>query len=334
MNKKNVNRYLSCRLCFILLILSYGPSHSQNLSSDVKRILFIGNSITYQGNYVNAVEAYFLTHFPGKKYEIINVGLPSETVSGLSEPGHAGGAFPRPDLHERLHRVLAQIKPDLVFASYGMNDGIYLPLDADRFKHFKDGINWLHEEVVKTGARIIHLTPPVYDELTGKSTGYAAVLDRYTDWLLSLRSSLKWEVIDVHYPMKKYLEAHRKVDSKFALNGFALASDGVHPGETGHWIMAKQILLYLGCEQAAKSHGIAEDVSQFPNGLEILKLVTERQMIMRDAWLTATGYIRPGLNDGLPIAEAQLKSQEIERKIHTLTDNQKLPNAQSAAAEK
>ena len=50
----------------------------------------------------------------------------------MSEEGHAGGKFPRPDLHERLDRALPKTKPDLVFACYGMNDGIYLPLDEAR----------------------------------------------------------------------------------------------------------------------------------------------------------------------------------------------------------
>ena len=61
-----------------------------------KRVLFLGNSITYAGTYVSAIEAYLITHFPKQSYEFINVGLPSETVSGLSEPNHADGRFPRP----------------------------------------------------------------------------------------------------------------------------------------------------------------------------------------------------------------------------------------------
>src|SRR2546425_2764856 len=44
----------------------------------------------------------------GRQIEFLNLGLPSETVSGLSEEGHAGGQFPRPDLLERLARVLAR----------------------------------------------------------------------------------------------------------------------------------------------------------------------------------------------------------------------------------
>ena len=85
--------------------------HAQNIDPKVKRIVFLGNSITWQANYVNDVIAYLTVHYPDRHFEFINVGLPSETVSGLSEPGHAGGAFPRPDLHERLQRVLDQTRP-------------------------------------------------------------------------------------------------------------------------------------------------------------------------------------------------------------------------------
>jgi lysophospholipase L1-like esterase len=301
---------------FISLVQLF--SNAQNIASGTKRILFLGNSITWAGMYVNDVEVYLTVHYPGRRFDFINVGLSSETVSGLSEPGHAGGSFPRPDLHERLGRVLEQTKPDLVFACYGMNDGIYMPFDTGRFQKFKDGINWLHDEVVKTGARLIHLTPPDYDEVKGKSKGYAAVLDRYADWLLSMKSISEWEVIDIHYPMKKYLAAHRKIDSTFKLDGFALAADGVHPGETGHWIMARQILLYLGFKDVARSPGITESIKQIPDAEELVKLVAKRQNMMRDAWLTATGHLRPGLPVGLPLNEAQTKSDELTREIEGL----------------
>ncbi|HLL43407.1 MAG TPA: GDSL-type esterase/lipase family protein, partial [Segetibacter sp.] len=302
----------------VILILVQQSSLAQSIAPGIKRILFLGNSITWAGNYVNDVEAYLRVQYPGRQLEFINVGLSSETVSGLSEPGHAGGSFPRPDLHERLARVLKQTKPDLVFACYGMNDGIYMPFDNERFQKFKDGINWLHDEVVKTGARLIHLTPPYYDEVRGKSVGYAAVLDRYSDWLISMGPSLKWEVIDIHYPMKKYLQAHRDIDVKFGLDGFALAQDGVHPGEVGHWIVARQILLYLGFKDVAYSPGIAESLQQIPNATQYVKLVTERQNMMRDAWLTATKHKRPGLPVGLPLTEAQSKSDELLLKINSL----------------
>ena len=92
-------------------------------------------------------------------------GLPSETVSGLTEPNHAGGAFPRPDLHERLDRALTKAKPDLVVACYGMNDGIYYPPDADRLQKYQEGIRTLQARVRQSGAKLWLLTPPPFDPL-------------------------------------------------------------------------------------------------------------------------------------------------------------------------
>jgi lysophospholipase L1-like esterase len=305
------------RLIFILIILLgiqfNGHAHTgYKIPSNVKRILFLGNSITYAGHYVSYIEAYLTIRFPDRSFEFINVGLPSETVSGLSEPNHAGGKFPRPDLHERLQRILKQTKPDLVFESYGMNDGIYMPYDDGRFQKFREGINWLHEQVTKSGALIVHITPPIYDERKGKA--YSNVLDIYSDWLISCRYTKNWDVIDIHWPMKKYIEDKRLLDSTFMYS-----KDGVHPNEIGHWLMAKQILLFLDGNNVAKYNDAKSAISAITkNGEIILGLVEERQSIMKDAWLTSIGHKRPGMKTGLPLNEAQLKADEIEKQIRNL----------------
>jgi lysophospholipase L1-like esterase len=72
-----------------------------------KRICVLGDSITYDGRWVSALSAWM--EAKGLTGELIAVGLPSETCSGLSEEGHAGGQFPRPDVHERLSRVLSVV---------------------------------------------------------------------------------------------------------------------------------------------------------------------------------------------------------------------------------
>ena len=312
---KNILLQLSVISFFTCLsfLVKGGEIDPESIPANVHRIVFLGNSITYAGSYITDIEAYFITHYPKRKIEFINVGLPSETVSGLSEPGHAGGKFPRPDLHERLERVLAQTKPDLVFACYGMNDGIYMPFDDERFQKFKEGITWLHDKVVGSGARIIHVTPPVYDEARGGKSGYSLVLDRYADWLLSQQKAATWEVADIHYPMKRYLEEYRQTDPTFAL-----AEDGIHPGETGHWIMASAILAYLGEKDVANAEDVKATLASIPNGERIFELVAHRQSILKDAWLTATGHARPGMKTGIPLAEAKSKGKEIERQIRTL----------------
>ena len=179
------NFYKSSLLFLFIFIIANSISYCQTpfkIPPKTKKILFLGNSITYSGLYVAQVETYLRLKYPKNKYEFMNLGLPSETVSQLSEENHADGRFPRPALQERLTRVLAQTKPDLVFASYGMNDGIYLPFDENRFQKYKDGIEWLHTEIEKIGAKIVHLTPPIFDERKGKE--YAKVLDIYSIWLL------------------------------------------------------------------------------------------------------------------------------------------------------
>ncbi len=304
-------------ILYFFLILSpfYGNAqNSYEIPQDVERILFLGNSITYSGQYVSYVDAYLSLQYPDRDFEIINVGLPSETVSGLSEPGHADGKFPRPDLHERLERIISQVKPDLVLACYGMNDGIYLPFDEGRFQKYKEGIHWLNSQILESGASLIHITPPIYDVRKGEA--YANVLDIYADWLISNRYTNNWKVVDLHWPMKKFLEDRRMED-----DNFVLAKDGVHPNDTGHWIMAQQLLLYLGETEVSKINGIGEMVSQFKNGEAIWKLVGERQKMMKDAWLTAIGHERPGMDVGLPMDEAMHKKKIMDREIRTLLVN-------------
>ncbi len=113
------------------------------LLRQARTIVFLGDSITFGGGYVAGFEAWLLTTGFRPLPLVVNVGLPSETVSGLSEEGHAGGEFPRPDLTERLDRVLRLAKPDLVFACYGMNCGIYEPLNEERFRRYREGIEKL-----------------------------------------------------------------------------------------------------------------------------------------------------------------------------------------------
>ncbi len=192
-----------------------------------------------------------------------------------------------------------------------MNDGIYLPLDSGRFQKFKEGIIWLHRKMDSTCIPIVHLTPPIFDEQKGKE--YAHVLDTYSDWLKSKRQSDNWEIADIHWPMKKFQENKRLTDTTFAL-----AIDGVHPNEMGHWIMAQQLLLFIGKNEITHYTDANSAFSNFENGDKILKLVEERQSIMKDAWLTLTGHKRPEMKVGLPLKEAQKKANQIEKQIQNL----------------
>ncbi|WP_304238560.1 SGNH/GDSL hydrolase family protein [Jiulongibacter sediminis] len=297
-----------------LFCLSVIPGKAQDkydIPQDVHEVLVLGNSITYAGTYLAQTETYLRLTNPVRNLAFLNLGLPSETVSGLSEPNHAGGKFPRPDLFERLDRVLMELKPKLILACYGMNDGIYQPFNEDRFKLFKNGVLRLNEKAEATGSDIIWLTPPIYDERKGEA--YANVLDIYSDWLLTKKYTDNWKVIDIHWPMKKSLEDHRSIDPDFAF-----AEDGIHPNALGHWEMAKPIIAYFGETEALNVDQPENAFDSYENGKKVVELITQKQKIRRDAWLTKTGHQRPGLQEGLPINEAKDHVEKLEKELYNL----------------
>lgn len=305
--------YLSKISLLLFIFFSNINMYSQEykIEKDVKRILFLGNSITYQAHYVNFIKFYFDTQYPEKKNEIINVGLPSETASGLSESNHAKGKFPRPKLHDRLNRILKLVKPDLIIACYGINDGIYLPFNERRFRKYKRGIEKLDKQVKKTSSDIIYLTPTLYDKKGGEA--YANVMDIYSNWLVSKRFTDNWKVIDIHKALQKSLDNYQVKNPDFVFS-----KDGIHPSKLGHFIIAKSVLIAFGEDKLNTISSFKELTNLHPEGNEILKLISNQQQVTKDAWLTFIGHKRPNMKKGLPIKEALEKSKALQKEIDSL----------------
>lgn len=306
--------WLALALLFSVSPVVQGAEQSlTDMVWNARRILFLGDSITAAGPAVANFDAWLLTQKRPRIPEVINAGLPSETVSGLSEEGHAGGQFPRPDLAERLERVLKVAQPDLVIACYGMNCGIYQPFDEGRFAKYQAGIRNLKQRVEQAGAQLVVVTPPFYDDQTSpRPFVYNQVLDRYADWLLAQREQ-GWRVIDLHHAMTSEVARRRQTDPKFTFQ-----PDGVHPNDAGHWFLATRLIAALGDEAAASAESPQAMVRQAGLPVELLPLVTERMQIRRDAYVSAAGHKRPGVAKGLPIAEAEQAAAKLSDKLQSL----------------
>lgn len=284
-------------LLTLLAFLPFGAQANENFAilKSAKKIVFFGDSITYGGEYVVFFERWLTVNHPELNPEVLNQGIPSETVSGLSEPGHLRHGFPRPDLHERLDRALKALTPDLVIACYGINCGIYMPLEEERFAKYKEGVQRLKNKVEAQGGKIIFMTPPVYDKPNPKFD-YDEVMATYAKWLVSKRKD-GWKVIDLHTVMKKSLAKKREKDPKFKYS-----RDGVHPGGEGHELMAQQIIDFFAVKPPLKN--------PHPNAYgRVMMFLRERMLAKRDAWLTEIGHKRP-MRKGKPLAEADKVAAE------------------------
>ncbi len=218
-----------------------------------RRILFLGDSITQNGAYVTMIEYYLNRNFPTQNFDLISIGLSSETASGLSEKIHP---FPRPCVHERLARALSAIKPEVVVACYGMNDGIYHPQSSERFHAFQTGILKLVRDAQSAGAQVVLLTPPPFDALPIEKSllnddapdfsyinpfcKYDQVLQEYSRWIMNLKQP-GVTAADLHTPLNDYLKQRRQKDPRLCF-----CSDGIHPSAAGHLLMARAFLKALG----------------------------------------------------------------------------------------
>lgn len=223
---------------------------------DGDRVVFLGDSNTQAGTYVVYLDAYVRTRFPERKIALINHGLSSETINGMSEDDHPGK---RPWVHDRLERDALRWKPTVLSVCYGMNDGNYFPMHPERFEKFKEGYTRFMEIV--DGAkipRVYVLTPPPFDAYRRKAgdekpldfgykfpaVDYDQTLAAYSDWLLSQRGAWaeKFEStqaidVDLHSSLNDLLRRRREGDVNYSFSG-----DAVHPDATGHLLIAMQVL--------------------------------------------------------------------------------------------
>lgn len=271
------------------------------------RVVILGDSVAYDGRWTSRVESALRQTPTYAEAYIINLALPSETASGLSEAGHAGGAYPRPWIHDRLSTVLRLTKPTLVIACYGMNDGIYQPFDATNFAAYKQGMERLVTTVRASGARIILLTPPLHgaDKTRTTPQDYDNVLEAYSGWL-NAKSAMGWDVIDIRPALRKSIDDEKSVNPSFRY-----ASDNVHPGDFGHQAIAEATL--AGLWPILKLTDKPEVGSA-----ERIKYIGESQQFLKLAWLSQTGHKRPGIPKGLPLAEAEAKAAEALSRARSL----------------
>ncbi len=266
----------------------------QTVKTSSPTYLFLGNSITYGGRYVDYIETAFLLNNEELAPKIVNLGLSSETLTGISEDDHP---FPRPSLLERLSACLDSVQPDHVIACYGINCGIYHPFDSVIFTSFKTGIQQLIREVRVRDISLTLLTPGPFasdvanvvsfDSVPGYSyrnpyKEYDKVMEIFSEWILSLDTIPEVKVVDIRSPLKRHTPLSYS------------QQDPIHPNATGHAIIAEAILdcWNVSSNQDVLSSGV--DITQSDSAwLTLEKMVQSQRMSYDRSLLNRIGHQHP-----------------------------------------
>lgn len=226
-------RSIVCVLALLLSAASAGAQSNFYLKNG-DRVVFYGDSITEQRLYTTFVETFVATRFPKLNLFFVHSGVGGDRVSG----GWAGAIDPR------LDRDVIAYRPTVVTCMLGMNDASYQPFKSEIFNAYTTGYQHIIERLkaYSPTLRATLIQPSPFDDVTRPATfegGYNSVLLRYSQFVKELAEKSGYDVADLNNPVKATLERANAADANTAKK---IIADRVHPGPSGHLIMAGALL--------------------------------------------------------------------------------------------
>ncbi|MBI2680747.1 MAG: SGNH/GDSL hydrolase family protein [Candidatus Solibacter usitatus] len=228
-----MNFAMTCKLALAVCLASIGAAQQLSLK-DGDTVVFYGDSITDQRLYTTFAETYLVTRFPTMHFTFVHSGWGGDKVSG-------GGGGP---IDLRLRRDVIAYHPTVVTIMLGMNDGRSRPFDQGIFQEFASGYEKIVRDV-KTAlpeVRITAIQPSPFDDVTREPNfegGYNAVLMRYAAFIKELANREHLAVADLNTPVVAMLQRARAQNAALSQK---IIPDRVHPGPSGHLIMAAALL--------------------------------------------------------------------------------------------
>jgi len=201
----------------------------------------VGDSITHAGAYHSYVHLFLLTRQAGDLPEVHNCG-----VSGDTAPGTLG----------RYDDDLAPVRPTVATVMLGMNDlarQYYMPTgpvdDAARARArevYRESLTALVRRLTTDGARVIVVTPSLYDETAQQAglkpaIGAEAELEAGAAIARAIADEQHLPFVDLLGPMRELTRAQQRTLPAFSL----ISPDRVHPSLEGHFVIAVELLRQL-----------------------------------------------------------------------------------------
>jgi len=270
--------------CVALFLLAGGVSLRAEVAKeavkfkDGDRICFIGDSITHGGGfgYHSQIALFYATRFPQMRIGYWNCGISGDSASGAVR---------------RYTWDIAPHKPTGATLMLGMNDvgrNLYAmdasgaKVEAQRQGAIENHVAKmaeLAELLTKDGAKLIFITPSIYDQTGTQQTenlfgvNFALGICGYE--ARKLASKYNAGVAEFHLLLSRLNAVGQAKDPNYTIVG----ADRVHPGAPGHLVMAYVFLKAQGVgrcvslveinvakKELAKQENCAVENLQFKNG--------------------------------------------------------------------
>ncbi len=244
-------------LLFTWLLFSAAAIAADSASLDGNaRVVFIGDSITGQGGgwlgagYVFKVREALIAAYPDAKPDLVPLGGSGMGVGAWLNLAKNDDKQ-RHDLDVKGIEVAAALaKPaDVMIVMLGMND-VLAPYVNETDESLDQWLANYRELITTLSARLkprviglATITPQTEDSETPKNRVMARMNERIT----KLAASLKARLIPTNAMYWDTLNQARRTQPDFSLAG-----DRIHPGPTGHVVIARAMLSGLGDEKAAE----------------------------------------------------------------------------------
>ena len=220
-----------------------------------ERVVFIGDSITHAGFYHSYIQTFYATRFPDRNISIYNLGISGDTAIGGYQRTSGNNDY-------LWESDVFSYNPTAAIIMFGMNDASTSILKNSKtpneleektkqqINRFKDSYSRLLDNLELLELNSVQLViSSAYDQTMKNpearenwkifGVGKNDLIKRMArDVIESEAFKRKLTVIDFNSPMLNINEEQQRYDSSFSIVG----KDRVHPGASGHMVMAYTFL--------------------------------------------------------------------------------------------
>lgn len=228
------------RSIIIICLFFAGFSASAQVFKKNDRVVFVGNSITHNGDFWHNVSLWYATRYPQLGVTFFNCGISGDVTKGI--------------LHRMDEDILVH-QPTWAVIMIGMND-VNRPL-YDKKRVNEPGIKEQQQQALATykknldsiirvfqskNIKVILQTPSIYDQTSKMATnnlyGVNDALKTCAGYIREFAAKYKVPVVDYWTSLSTF---NTEVQSKDSL-ATVIGKDRVHPGAVGHLLMGWEFL--------------------------------------------------------------------------------------------